>query len=143
MASFKYGKDYRVLVAALATPTVFQELGGEGQFEINSSSDKVDFSSKDDSGINASGFGNRAIDMPISGKLKLPDAGLQIVFDASIAPVKEAIFQAKDMVADAVIFECRMGVGNFKRSAPNKEGVSWSVDTSAVAAPTVDLVDAA
>lgn len=133
--SYQYGKDWRIKVKTGAS--TYATLGGEGQWDYKVSSDKIDFSSKDDVGVKAQGFGLRAIDFSVQGKVKIPDAGLKAVSDASKAVPPEIEMQLVD-AAGIVKYDGMMGVGNFSASGPDNAPVTYSFDLAAIQTPTVE-----
>jgi hypothetical protein len=60
-----------------STPGVFSTIGGEGTWSKKVSTEQIDLSSKDDGKIKAQGWGQQTITFSVSGKVKLPDTGLE------------------------------------------------------------------
>lgn len=132
----EYGKDWRLKIGDGADPEVFSTVGGEGQLDWKRSSDTIDLSSKDDGVYKSQGYGAQAITLSLSGKVKLPDTGLEAVFDASKATPPEVTVQ---IVKGAVVkFEGLVGVGNFSSSFPNDGPATYSFDMTNIGVPTTD-----
>jgi len=142
MAS-EFGKDWRVKVQ-LEGNTTYATIGGEGSFDINRSSKEIDTSSKDDGEYGTAGFGRQTIAIPVNGKLKLPDPGLQRVVGVSKAAVKEVIVQIVKVAGDDEIvkFQGLMAVSSVSTSHPDDEVCTWRTEFKSAAAPTVDDIGA-
>jgi predicted secreted protein len=135
--SYQYGKDWRVQVGDTAEPPVWTNIGGEGKFDKKSSPDKIDFTTKDDSGVKAMGFGLTSIDLSVDGNLKVPDAGLTKIQTATKASPAQAPIRIIGPGA-VVKFQCLMAVAPLDISGDDKGAVTFSLALTAMAAPTVD-----
>lgn len=138
---YEYGKDWRIKIGDGQATEAFDNLGGEGSFEFKRSSDNIDLSSKDDGAYKAQGYGQQSITISVTGKLKLPDVGLERVLTVSKGSPPEV--NIKIMKGAIVKFAGRIGIGNFSLSAPQDGAIPYSFDMSAVSAPTVDSIAAA
>lgn len=137
----EYGKDWRLKIGDGADPEVFSIIGGEGSLDWKRTSDNIDLSSKDDGVYKSQSFGQQAITISLSGKVKLPDTGLQAAFDTSKASPPEVNVQ---ICKGAIVkFEGRVGVGNFSATFPDDGPATYSFDMSNVGAPTTDDLGAA
>lgn len=137
----EYGKDWRIKIGDGADPEVFSLLGGEGSWDFKRASDKIDLSSKDDGVYKASGWGQQEITISVSGKLKLPDTGLEAAFDTSKASPPEVNIE---LVKGAITkYAGKIGIGNFSCTGDKDGPVTYSFDMTAVAAPTTDDLGAA
>ncbi len=136
----EYGKDWRIKIGDGAATEAFDFLGGEGSWDFKRSSDSIDLSSKDDGAYKAQGWGQQAITISVTGNVKLPDDGLERVVDQSKASPPELNIQ---IVKGAIVkFHGRVGIGNVSMTGGKDGPVTYSLDFSAVAAPTVDDVAA-
>lgn len=133
----EYGKDWRLQIGDGADPDeAFTNVGGEGSLDWKRSSDNIDLSSKDDGIYKSQSFGQQTITLSLSGKVKLPDTGLQAAFAASKTSPPEVNVQ---IVKGAVVkFAGRVGVGNFSCSFPDDGPATYSFDMTNVGAPTTD-----
>lgn len=137
MAGTEYGKDWQVCAGDGATPEVFTPIGGETSFDWKTATDKIDLSTKGDGNLKAQGFGQSSIDFAVQGKVKVPDASLSAIYDASQASPNTINIQVKTR-AGVIKYEGQVGVGNFSCSAPNGDAVTYSFDMSATQTPTVN-----
>jgi hypothetical protein len=136
MAGTEYGKDWTISFGTTGDPETFTSLGGEGSFDWKTATDKIDLSTKGDGQLKAQGFGQSTYDFTITGKLKVPDAGMSLGYTASLASPPLIDMQIKK---GAVIkYQGQVGIGNFSISAPNGDAVSFSFDASATQVPTVN-----
>lgn len=133
----EYGKDWRIMIGDGVEGTEgFDPLGGEGSFDFKRASDQIDLSSKDDAAYKAQGWGQQSVTISVTGNVKLPDPGLERCSDIAKASPPE--LNIKIMKGAVVKFHGRVGLGNFGYSAAKDGPVSYSLDFTAVAAPTVD-----
>lgn len=129
----EYGKDWRIKVKVGSD---FEFLGGEGSWDFKRQSDSIDLSSKDDGSYKSMSFGQQAITISVNGNVKLPDEGLEAIFDIAKAAPPEIEIQ---LVKGAIIkYHGLMGVGNQGNAGPKDGAVTYSFDFTACAAPTVD-----
>lgn len=136
MGTHRYGKNYRLKVDTGGG--TFVAVGGEMSLQRKSSSDKIDFSSKDDGSYKTSGYGQKEITVSASGNLKLPDTGFAALYAAQAADVPEIEVQIVNTLTDDVVFQCVMGIGNYSDSFATNGPVPWSCDLTTASAPTVD-----
>jgi predicted secreted protein len=132
----EYGKDWRIKIGDGGGTEVFDAIGGEGSFDWARASDEIDLSSKDDGIYKSTGYGQQAITFSISGKVKLPDAGLERADTVSKSSPPEVNIQ---VVKGAVIkFEGRVAIGNFSCSFPSDGPATYSFAMKNVGAPVTD-----
>jgi predicted secreted protein len=138
----EYGKEWRIKIGDGASGTEgFDIIGGEGSFEWSRSSDEIDLSSKDDGVYKSSSYGQQAITFSISGKVKLPDDGLERAADvAKTSPPEVNIQVVKGAVKK---FAGRVGIGNFSTSFPTDGPATYTFNMKNVGAPTIDNLGAA
>jgi hypothetical protein len=133
----EYGKDWRLKIGdGDPVAETFSFIGGEGSLDWKRTSDKIDLSSKEDGVYKSSGWGQQDISFSVSGKLRLPDTGLERAFDISKTSPPEVNIQ---VVKGAVVkFACRVGIGNFSNTFATDGPATYSFDMSNIGAPTVD-----
>ncbi len=136
----RYGKDYRLKIKTGAATFIL--IGGEQQLTRKGSSREIDTSSKDDGLYETSGQGQKKITLSVSGKVKLPDEGLEAVYEAQKSAVPEGEFQIVHVLTGAVVFQAPMSIGNWSDSFNNNEAVPYSFDLNLTAAPTIDDIAA-
>lgn len=137
-ANHQYGRDYRVKIDD--GTGVMVPIAGESGWNKKTASDKVDLSSKDDDGIKAQGFGLREITISVSGKAKLPDAGISRVQAVQASSPPEVRMQL--VKGATVVYDGLVGIGNWSLDGQANGAVGWSFDAAAVAGPTIDTLDA-
>ena len=136
MAGTEYGKDWTINFGSGGQSETFTALGGEGSFDWKSATDKIDLSTKGDGQLKAQGWGQSTYDFSVTGKLKVPDAGMSLAYAASQAAPPLIDLEIKK---GAVIkYQGQVGIGNFSISAPNGDAVSFSFDMSATQVPTIN-----
>jgi predicted secreted protein len=136
-----YGRDVIIKISDGAPTTpVFTAIGGQTTISKKVSSDKIDFSSKDDGRIKSSGFGQQEVTFSLAGKLKIPDVGfskLQTVSNASPPEIDIQICRGT-----IILYAGTIGVGNLSWDAAVNGAVNYTADLTAVALPTTDDVTA-
>jgi predicted secreted protein len=134
----QYGRDITLKISdGLGA---FVNVGGQTTLSKKVSTDKIDFSSKDDGRIKASGFGQQEISFSVAGKLKLPDAGFSRVQTIANASPPECDIQV--VRGATVLFQGTIGMGNLSWDAATNSAVNYSFDMTAVSLPTIDDVTA-
>ena len=132
----EYGRDWRIKISDGGSPAVFDAIGGEGSWSKKASSDKIDLSSKDDAQIKAMGWGQQEITFSVAGKLKLPDPGFEQLYAVSNVSPPEVEMQ---LVKNGVIkWQGKVGVSGVSMDGSNNQAVTYSVDMTAVEAPSID-----
>ena len=139
-ANHQYGRDYRVKIDDGTGAMIM--IAGETSWSKKSSSDKIDFSTKDDGSYKAQGYGQRELTISVSGKVKLPDAGISRVQAVEGSSPPEVRMQIVKTAGSVVIFDGLVGIGNFSVEAPSNGAIPYSFDATAAAAPTVNSLDA-
>lgn len=130
-----YGRDVVIKIGAVGA-TTFINIGGQTSLSKKVSTDKIDFSSKDDGRIKSSGFGQQEITFSVAGKLKLPDAGFALVQTVSNSAPPECDVQITK--GNVVVYQGTVGVGNLSWDAATNGPVNYTFDMTAVAVPVVD-----
>jgi hypothetical protein len=137
----EYGQTWRIEIGDGTTGTEnFLPIAGEVTFDWTRTSKEIDLSSKDDGAYAATGYGSQKVTISPSGKLKLPDPGLQRL--SAVSKLIPPVETVKIMKGAIVKYQGLMGVGNFSTAHPNDDVCTWKCDLTAVAAPTVDDIGA-
>jgi hypothetical protein len=136
----EYGDDWRLQIGDGGGTEVFSNIGGEVSFDWKRSSKEVDIATKDDGVYGANTYLQQTITISVSGKLKLPDVGLQRASDVSKALPPQANVKIKK--GTTVKLAGAFAIGNFSISAPKGDVVTYSFDMSNVGAPTTDNLGA-
>lgn len=134
--AMEYGKDWRLYIGDGQATEEFGPLGGEGSWSFKRSSTEIDGSSKDDGTYALSSYGQQKITISVSGKVKLPDAGLKRINDQSKAAPPHV--KIKLMKGEIVKFHGEVGIGNNSFDGDKDQAVTYSFDMSPVAVPIVD-----
>lgn len=135
-STIKFGKDTRLKVSDMAPTTpAFSQVGGEGTLSHDSSSDKIDTSSKDDGQVKSVAMGQSQQSISISGVCNTPDVGLTNLDTAFKAGTAVNIKLTRGST-DVYVASCF--VGDRKVSYDNNQAVKWSFTLSLNGAPTTD-----
>jgi predicted secreted protein len=130
------GKNWRLKIGDGASPEVFTVVGGEGSLDWTRQSKEIDTSSKDTGQYATMAYGRQSVSFKISGKLTLPDTGLERVADIAQSATPEVNIQITK--GSIVKFEGLVSVGNFSTSFPDDDACTYSADMKAAETPTVD-----
>lgn len=132
------GKDTRLKIGDGQATEAFLVLGGEAKLSVSRSPDTIDASSKDDGNYKVEMFGQMKVSMTVSGKVKLPDAGLAradaVAKSGGTTNVK--VVDSKGVPTDRWV--CLMSIGNLQIDYDDQQAASYSFTLSAAAAPTTD-----
>jgi len=132
----EYGKDWRINIGDGEETEAFDVLGGEGSFDWSRQSDEIDLSSKDDGVYKSSSYGQQAITFSVSGKVKLPDDGLERA--SEVAKTSPPEVNIKVMKGTIVKYAGKVGIGNFSASFPGDGPATYTFEMKNVGAPTTD-----
>jgi len=135
-----YGRDVILKISDGAATPAYIVIGGQTSISKKVSSDKIDFSSKDDGRLKASGYGQQEISFSVAGKLKFPDAGFAKMQTVANASPPEADIQI--CRGATVLYQGTIAIGNLSWDAATNGPVNYSADMSAVSLPTIDDVTA-
>ena len=132
----EFGKNWRVKIGDGEASEAFDVIGGEGSFDWNRQSKEIDTSSKDDGAYATMGYGRQSITFSVSGKLKLPDVGLERVDEIAKSGTPEVNVQ---ITKGAIVkYQGLIAIGNFSCSFPDNDVATFTFDMKAAAVPTVD-----
>ncbi|BBC72921.1 conserved hypothetical protein [Altererythrobacter sp. B11] len=132
----EFGNTWRIKIGDGEAPEEFELIGGEGSFEWNRQSKEIDTASKDDGSYAPVGFGRQTITIPVNGKLRLPDAGLERV-DA-VAKTHPHEVMAQITKGAIVKYQGLVAIGNFSTAFPDDEACTFRFDMKAAAVPIID-----
>lgn len=136
---FVEGGLWRIEIGDGVTPTPgYNVIGGETSFDWSRQTKEFDNSSKDDGAYAATGFGSKSVSIRVSGKVKLPDTGLERADDVSKLATPTTMVRIVEIATDIVKYEGSMGIPNFSSSFSNDEPATYNFDLKSAAAPTVD-----
>ena len=139
--SNEYGKNWRLAIGDGAVPEVFTPIGGETSLSFTRSSQEQDISDKDTGIYGASSYGQQKIAFKVSGNLKLPDAGLEAVIDASKDNPPEVMIQLKK--GGIIKYHGKVAIGNLSTEFPTVGPATYSADMANAGVPIVDDLGAA
>lgn len=139
--AYELGTVWRIHVGDGAGSETFSLLGGEGSFEWSRSSDSIDYSSKDSAVYKFGTYGAHTMTFNVSGKVELPDTGLERIDDVQKASTKEVNVQIKK--GSIVKFAGKVAIGNFSISAADAQAVTYSFNMMLADTPTTDDLGAA
>ncbi len=141
-ATSEYGQEWRIEIGdGVADTEGFLPIAGETTFDWTRTSKEIDLSSKDDGAYASTGYGSQKVTISPSGKLKLPDPGLQRL--SAVSKTIPPVCNVKVIRGAVVKYSGSMSVGNFSTTHPNDDTCTWKCDLASAAAPTVDDIGAA
>lgn len=138
--AYELGKDWRIAIGDGESSEAFDLIGGEGSFDWTRQSQEIDLGTKDDSDYALGDFGITRITFNVSGKLKLPDDGLERAFAVSKSASKRVNWQVKKN--SVIKYAGQVAIGNFSMSAPTEGPATYSFTAIASAVPTTDNIGA-
>jgi len=132
----EFGKNWRLKIGDGGGTEAFDAIGGEGTLDWGRQSKEIDTSSKDTGQYGTMGYGRQTVTFRVSGKLTLPDDGLERVDQIAKSATPEVNVQ---VVKGAVVkFEGLVSIGNFSVSFPDDEVATYSFDMKVADVPVTD-----
>ncbi|WP_375290915.1 phage tail tube protein [Qipengyuania sp.] len=138
--ALKLGQNYRLLVTDPATPGEFLTIGGEQRLSRTDSPNAIDGASKDDGNYQVELYGQQKVSITVSGKVKLPDAGLKALDGLAKVAGSSDVVKIVDTTDDTDVFVCEMSVGQRQVDFDNQQVATYSFNLSIAAAPTTDAL---
>lgn len=134
--AIEFGKNWRLKIGDGAGAEVFSVISGEGSLDWTRQSKEIDTASKDTGQYGTMGYGRQTVSFKVSGKLTLPDTGLERVADIAKSATPEVHVQ---VVKGAITkFEGLVSIGNFSCTFPDDEVATYSFDMKVADVPTTD-----
>lgn len=134
--AIEFGKNWRLKIGDGGGSEVFSVIGGEGTLDWTRQSKQIDTSSKDTGQYGTMGYGRQTVTFRVTGKLALPDTGLERVDEIAKSATPEVNVQV--VKSSTVKFQGLVSIGNFSCSFPDDEIATYSFDMTVADVPAVD-----
>ena len=134
--AIEFGKNWRLKFGDGEASEAFDASGGEGGLDWTRQSMEIDTGSKDTGQYGTMGYGRQTVSFRVSGKLTLPDTGLERADEIAKSATPEVNVQV--VKGSIVKFEGLVSIGNFSCSFPDDEVATYSFDMKVADAPVTD-----
>ena len=138
--AIEFGKNWRLKIGDGEASEAFDAIGGEGGLDWTRQSKEIDTGSKDTGQYGTMGYGRQTVSFRVSGKLTLPDTGLERADEIAKSATPEVNVRVEK--SGVVKFAGLMAIGNFSCTFPDDEVCTYSFDMKTAEAPTTDNLPA-